>query len=257
MKAPKRPLLRYFGGKWILANWIISHFPAHTIYTEAFGGGASVLLRKERSYAEIYNDLDQEIVNLFKVARESGEELCDQLRLTPYSRDEFELSYQGSDCPIEQARRTLVRSYMGHGSTMTRLTVGGRLMRTGFRTYSKKNRRSIPAHDWKTYPDSLPAIENTQACKILQTHDSDQTLHYLDPTYLHSTRGRCDGYRHEMKDAEHVELLQFVRQLKGKVALSGYDCGLYRRHLADWNRFERESMADGARERIEVLWVNY
>jgi len=68
----KRPLLRYFGGKFRIAHWIISNFPEHRIYIEPYGGGAGVLLQKEKSFSEIYNDLDDEIVNLFIVARDSG-----------------------------------------------------------------------------------------------------------------------------------------------------------------------------------------
>jgi DNA adenine methylase len=80
---PRRPVLRYHGGKWMLAPWIISHFPTHRIYVEPLGGSASVLLRKPRSYAEVYGDLDGEIVNVFLMARERPDELRRALELTP------------------------------------------------------------------------------------------------------------------------------------------------------------------------------
>ena len=67
---PRRAALRWHGGKWILAPWIIAHFPPHRVYTEAFGGGASVLLRKGRAKSEVYNDLDSEVVNLFRVLQD-------------------------------------------------------------------------------------------------------------------------------------------------------------------------------------------
>ena len=87
-----RPILRYFGGKWVLAEWIISNFPPHKVYVEPFGGAASVLLKKPRAYAEIYNDLNDEVVNVFKCARDNGQELRRLLKLTPFARVEFDLS---------------------------------------------------------------------------------------------------------------------------------------------------------------------
>jgi len=127
--SPTRPPLRYHGGKWRSAKKIIQHFPPHMTYVEPFGGGASVLLRKRRSKNEIYNDLDGDIVNVFKVLRDtsSSKELLRLLELTPFSRDEMYLGWKETDDPIEQARRCIVRSHMGFGSA------GATKGRTGFR----------------------------------------------------------------------------------------------------------------------------
>lgn len=85
----RRPILRYHGRKYRLAKWIISHFPEHRIYVEPFGGAASVLMLKNRSYAEVYNDLDGEIVNVFRVLQNPNHaaELERLIRLTPFARD--------------------------------------------------------------------------------------------------------------------------------------------------------------------------
>ncbi len=265
MTRMERPLLRYHGGKWLLAPWIIEHFPPHRIYVEPFGGGASVLLRKERAYAEIYNDLDGEIVNLFQVVRDRGAELLRAVELTPYARTEFELSVQACADPIEQARRTLVRSYMGFGGNVTRLTKSGRLEHTGFRDYSKKNRRSIPAHDWRTWPEGLPdlidrlrgvVIEHQPALDLMPKHDGPETLYFVDPPYPHETRGRSCGYRHELTTEDHLELAQALKALSGMVLISGYDCKLYRDAFAGWECLQRRAFADGAKVRTECLWLN-
>jgi DNA adenine methylase len=256
-----RPALRYHGGKWMLAPWIISHFPQHRIYTEAFGGGASVLLRKARSYAEIYNDLDGEIVNLFRVFRhpEQASELLRLVTLTPYARQEFEESYTPADDPVEQARRTLVRSYLGFGSFAA---CGSR---SGFRTGMRKSGTSAD-HDWMHYPDHLRqaierlrgvTIEHLPAVELLRFYDDAKALHYVDPPYPESVRGNYGAYRMEMSDADHRDLAGVLRGLKGMVVLSGYACDLYDLDLyPDWQRITRQTHADGARDRTEVLWVS-
>jgi DNA adenine methylase len=257
---PKRPVLRYHGGKWKLAPWIISHFPPHRIYTEAFGGGASVLLRKSRAYGEIYNDLDGEVVTLFRVLRESGDELVRRLRLTPFARAEFDLSYERSADPVEQARRTVVRSFMGFGSD----SASG--IKSGFRANSNRS-GTTPAHDWASYPDKLAAaidrlrgvvIENRDATTLIPAHDAPDTLHYVDPPYPHATRTVAGkGYRHEMTDDDHRALAEVLHRVEGMVVLSGYPCDLYDVELyPDWHRVTRAAHADGARKRTEVLWLN-
>lgn len=270
MKAPTRPMVRYHGGKWRLAPWILEHFPAHRVYTEAFGGGASVLLRKPRVYAEVYNDLDGEIVNLFRVARDHGDDLVRVVELTPYSRADFDLSFKRTADPVEQARRTVVRAFMGYGGNLTRDNRDQSPQRTGFRNYSSTDRRATPAGDWRRWPEQLLVIverlqgvyiEDRDAAKCICEHDGPDTLHYVDPPYVHSTRsmvvGRKRGYRHELTDEDHRLLATVLHGVRGMVVLSGYACDLYDLELyTDWERLERAHLADGARKRTEVLWLN-
>lgn len=260
-----RPVLRYHGGKWKLAPWIISHFPEHRVYVEPFGGAASVLLRKPRSYAEVYSDLDGEIVNLFRVLRNPSQarELIRLIRLTPFAREEFELSYLADGDPIEQARRTIVRSFMGFGSAAA---TG---QPTGFRGDSNRS-GTTPAHDWAHYPDCLRyiiermagvVVENKPASEIMFHYDKPECLHYVDPPYVMDTRSQKkrthSAYRFEMTDDQHRELATVLRGLHGNVIISGYACPLYDDELyPDWQRVERAAHADGARERVEVLWLS-
>lgn len=259
MSAPRRPVLRWHGGKWMLAPWIISHFPDHRVYVEPFGGAASVLMRKPRSYAEIYNDLDDEVVNLFQVLRsEKADRLVELVRLTPFSRIEHKKAYQPCDDIIERARRLIIRSFMGFGSN-------GCNRATGFRANSNRS-GTTPAHDWVNYPDSLAivvkrlegvTIENRDATEVMLQHDAPTTLHYVDPPYVLATRADAGvDYAHEMNDSQHVYLLNALLDLSGMVVLSGYPHPLYDEILRDWKRIEREALADGAKPRTEVLWIN-
>lgn len=254
-----RPVLRWHGGKWMLAPWIISHFPAHRVYTETFGGAASVLMRKPRSYAEIYNDLDGDVVNLFRVLRsDRARDLIAALRLTPFAREEFEGAYFQSADEIERARALVIRSFMGFGSN-------GHNKKTGFRANSNRS-GSTPAHDWVNLPDSLATvvdrlagviIEQRPAIDVIAQHDCADALHFVDPPYLKSSRADAgNDYAHEMTDGDHAHLLEFLKTLKGAVVLCGYPSELYDQQLDDWLCLERAARADGAKARTECLWLN-
>lgn len=226
-----------------------------------------MLMRKERCYAEIYNDLDGEAVNLFRVMQDQDAalRLVELLRLTPFARTEFALAYEPTADAIERARRLVIRSFMGHGSDAASIDKMG-----GFRANSNRS-GTTPARDWVNFPDALELaverlrgviIENREACKVAGQHDSPSTLHYFDPPYMAETRswqktGRGLGnYRHELDRGGHARLLKFLRGLTGMVVLSGYPSSLYDDALKDWRRVECKALADGARPRIEVLWLN-
>lgn len=261
------PLIRYHGGKFRLAHWIIAQMPNHTCYTEAFGGAAGVLLQKPRAYAEVYNDLDGDIVNLFKVLRnsEQREQLIEQLVLTPYSREEFDNAWSVATTEVEQARRTIIRAQMGFGSA------GATKGITGFRIDTKRQYGTAQSL-WADYPEHLSftgqrlsgvLIENRPAIQILKDHDTLTTLHYVDPPYVHDTRysGAKTGrvYRHEMDDKDHLELLGNLLELEGMIMLSGYPSELYNDVLKDWKRVDtkaRISSGRGTDTRTECLWIN-
>lgn len=266
---PYRPALRYLGGKWRLARWVIQHLPPHMIYVEPYGGAASVLLRKPVTPGEVYNDLDGEVVNLFRVLRapDLAAELIRRLELTPYAREEFEAAYVAEADSVERARLLCVRSFMGFGSNATNIA-----RNTGFRGNATRA-CSTPAVDWSRYPAALFAvagriqtgvqIECRPALQLMADRDRPDCLFYVDPPYVHSTRSpkRVRGalhnsYVHEMADGDHAALLDQLLGMRGMIVLSGYPHPLYDAALAGWERVERVAMADGARPRTEVLWIN-
>ena len=257
MNCPTRPIMRWHGGKWRLAPWIISHFPAHRVYVEPFGGAGSVLLRKPRSYAEVYNDLDGEAVNLFRVVRDRGDELRALLELTPFARSEFMDSYEPSEDSLEQARRTCARSFMGFGSNAHN-------RKTGFRSNSNRS-GTTPAHDWANYPAALEAtierlrgvvIECRDAKEVIATYDSPETLIYVDPPYVAGTRDKGSDYKFEMDDSDHMDLANLLSNAKGMVIVSGYESEIYEEAYQGWQKVTRAALADGARRRVEALWIN-
>lgn len=249
----------------MLAPWILEHLPAHRIYVEPYAGGASVLLRKPKSPVEVYNDLDGQIVNVFRVLRDPARarELLRQLRLTPYSRTEYDESWIVADDPIEQARRTLVRSAMGHGTTAATAAY-----RTGWRNYHGDQRHATPAADWDSLPAALETaiarlrevlIENRPALAVIAEYDAPDAVFYVDPPYVASTRHEryaTLAYRHEMTEDEHAELARALCAIKGIAIVSGYHSALYDELYAGWECVERRARADSGGHRTEALWLS-
>jgi DNA adenine methylase len=256
------PVLRYFGGKFRLAPWVIAHFPGHRRYVEPFGGSASVLLQKDPAAVEIYNDLDCSVVSFFRVLRDSEQraELQRLLRLTPYSRDEFVLARDPAGEPVEAARRLCVRSYMGVG------TSGLRCRDTGFRgEFKDRHKQSSQMICWRSLPDRLDAVaqrlagvmlENRDALEVIEMSDDPETLVYCDPPYPFSTRraGCRKEYAHEMDDSAHERLLSRLKVLKSMAVVSGYPESIY--DDLGWESIDHVNYSLGGAKRIERLWMN-
>lgn len=254
----KHPVLKYYGSKFRLAQWIIQHFPKHRHYVEPFGGGASVLLVKEPSGLETYNDLNDKIVTFFRLLRTRPEELIEQIRLTPWARTEYEtcLEEMDDDNPMELARRLYYRLTMSISSQY-------HTARGSWRRFNQGAKKMRPAN----YLENLRAaserllpvqIENRDAFKLIRETDSEDTLFYLDPPYIFSTRSTSKAYSHELTNDQHREFAALLYNLKGFVVLSGYPSAIYTElfEAKGWLRFDKEAQILSGKKKTECLWLS-
>ncbi len=252
-------ILRYPGSKWRIANFIISHFPAHHSYLEPFFGSGAVLFHKAASNIETVNDLSGDVVNLFRVIREAPEELARQIAFTPYSRAEYEAAWESEPKDaIEKARLFLIKSCQGHGFRCNE--------KTGWKNDVIGREKAYCVKDWNRLSGSIievasrlkqVQIEQMDAGKLIKRFNYPGVLIYADPPYLLSTRSR-EQYSYEMtSEEEHVRLLEILLQHKGDAIISGYDNELYNKTLKNWSKAKIQSNADGGLYRREVLWMNF
>lgn len=254
----QKAILKYPGAKNRIADWICSNIPPHEVYLEPFFGSGAVFFRKEPVKIETINDLDDNVVNYFKVIRDQCDELADSLAMTPFSREEYIRSFDVSenDSDVEKARKFAVKCWQGFGCS--------NLYRNGFRSSQQSGSPHV-TKEWRCLPDRLlqaterlknAQIEKLPAVEIIKRYDSKDVFIYADPPYL---RGIRKGYlyRHEMEDDEHVELLKVLKEHPGKVMLSGYDNELYNDLLPGWRKIYKDTQAEGGIKRTEVLWLNY
>lgn len=254
----KHPVLKYYGSKFRLAEWIISFFPPHKHYVEPFGGAANVLLCKDPSRLETFNDLNDDIVNFFRVLRENPQDLIEQIELTPWSRTEYVRCLQkiphGSS--VELARRLFFRlamSFSGQYNTC----------RGSWRRHTNNKRLFNPETRRQSLIDASQRlltvqIENRDALKLMLELDSEETLFYLDPPYVFSTRTTSKAYSHEMRDSDHRRFAELLYGLKGYVVLSGYPSAIYEELFEQkgWLKFERAARVLGGASKIEAVWLS-
>lgn len=272
-----RSPITYFGGKGRIVKRLLPFIPSHRQYVEVFGGGASLLFAKEPAKVETYNDIDQDVVNFFRVLRspEKFTKFYHKVCLTPYSRIEYyeakeRLKYEID--PIKRAYFFFIRSRMCLGGDIN----GG----WGFNLKQSGGGKALTCNRWLSTLELLPVIvkrlmtvqiECNDFRKVMKTHDIQDTFFYLDPPYLPKTR-RTGRYSYEMSEEDHKDLIEILIHAKGKIMLSGYPNELY--DSLHWNKkcFPGSCSAVGRtrsskilgkgsaiekQPRTECIWMNY
>jgi len=258
----------WYGGKYSHLDWLLPLLPDCHHYCEPFAGSAAVLLNRAPSAVETYNDLDGEVCNFFRALRNEKENLIELISLTPFSREEFAISCEIDPnlTELERARRFYVRARQ----VRTGLAQTASLGRWANCKNTSRAGMSGVISRWLGGIDCLSdiaerllrvQIENRPATDVIQLYDSEETLFYCDPPYIHDTRGDDCAYAYEMTDEQHRDLAEALNSAKGMVALSNYDCDLMDK-LYPARRWQKvygveKTIHSTKGKRVEVLWTNY
>jgi len=258
----------WYGGKYVHLDWLLPLLPQTRHFCEPFGGSAAVLINREPSPIETYNDIDGEIVNFFRVLRDKKEELVKKIGLTPFSYEEYltAISERGNPSlsDVERARMFYVLARQ----TRTGLAQGASPGRWAYCVLTSRAGMAGAVSRWLGAVEDLPLIaqrllrvqiENKPAVEVVKKYDSKETLFYCDPPYPHECRGDSHAYGYEMSDEEHRELAKVLHNASGLVAISSYRCALMDKLYSDWKYIEAgEKRCHSVKKmRKEALWVNY
>jgi len=222
----------WFGGKGHMVNKLLPLIPKHKIYVEPFGGGANLLIAKEPSPVEVYNDLDSGLVNFFRVLRdkEKFRQFYEQVCLIPHSREEFYYcrdTWEKEEDDVMRAVKWFVTARQSFGGIFGQSW--------GFSVTETVRGMPSTTSKWISAIELLPQvcdrlfrvqIEHKDFREIITAYDTEETFFYLDPPYVPYTRS-SGKYNHEMSIKDHEELVEMLLKIKGKAMLSGYDNEIY------------------------------
>lgn len=264
MKSP----IKYFGGKNGFVNKILPYFPENyqkMTYVEPFCGSAALLFHKDRSQVEIVNDIDSNIYSIFKVLIDENlflkfKDMCD---LTPYSEKllkEFTTDLKSEMDLVERAYKYFYcnrASYNGLGGFSSSAVVR--------RNMSKSVSDYLSAIDglYETHNRlSGVVIHNTDALRLIEKWDKENTFIYSDSPYANETRS-AGRYKHDMTDDDQDKYIKLLLSIKNaKILISGYNCDRY--SILDDNGCKRVDMEiktqnnnRKGKSKIESLWYNY
>ena len=257
----------WYGGKYSHLDFILPHLPEDAVhFCDVFGGSAAILINRKPSLVETYNDLDSELVNFFEILRDHGDDLIKAISFTPFSREELVKAcrFEPDLSSLERARRFYVRARQ----TRTGLAQTSSEGRWAHCVLTSRAGMAGAVSRWLGAIDGLPEIvqrllrvqiENVPALELIERYDTEDTLFYLDPPYVHESRNDSKAYGYEMTNEAHTELAEMLGSIQGRAVVSGYRTALYDRLFADWVRVDApiKTCNSSKGQRQESLWLNF
>lgn len=226
--------VQWFGGKGRMSYKLLPLIPQGKVFVEPYGGAANILIRRKPVEIEVYNDLDDDIVNLFRALQSSSRctRLVQRIVWTLYSRSEYERAVKTLQNPRStadaRAWAIFIAQNQGIGGLRNHSASSWGRVVTPVRSCKKTNewRSRIASLLWWHERLTKVMIEKRDALEVIQTWDSADTVFYVDPPYVASTR-KSGSYVKEVDDEHHKALIELLLKVKGAVILSGYDNPLY------------------------------
>ena len=264
-----KPITGWPGGKSRHVKFLNAHLPTAERFVDLFGGSGAVLLSRPPSKLDVYNDLNRDLVRLFRVVRDEPGKLERALALTPHNRSEYDAAAHRPAWldDVEWARRFLIRAGQAYSGQMD----------TGWSKSKSPQRSALPraTQKWLALAGRVgPVAERLlrvqidcrPALEAIRLYDHAGTLFYADPPYLHSVRndaGRSVYGELEMSAMDHAALIEALSEAKGNAALSGYRSAAYDELLSSWQRYDAEPAPLSASNtgaasrgtRVESLWI--
>lgn len=227
------PIIPWIGGKRRLAELLLSRFPSHTCYVEVFAGGAAVFFTRHPAEVEVLNDVNGDLVNLYRVVTHHLEEFVRQFKWALSSRQIFRWMQETRPETLTDVQRAARFFYLQQQS------FGGRVAGQTWGTAT-----TAPSINLLRIEENLSAahlrlasgvyVENLDWATCMDRYDRVHTLFYLDPPYWET-----EGYGVAFPWEQYEVMAQKLRSIKGKAIISLNDHPDIRRCFAG---FEMETL---------------
>lgn len=253
MKTP----ISYYGGKQTMLKHILPLIPKHTIYTEAFCGGCAVMFAKRPSDSEVINDINMEITNFYWVAKVYFNDLKTEIDKTLHSRDMHDhaahiIYYPQFFTAAQRAWAVWALSKTSFASMLDGTfgyDFGGAMPKK-----VRNAKDDFTEHLCRRLEHVT--IESRDALEVIETYDSEDTFHFVDPPYINSD---CGHYEGSFNEQNMERLLQLLTRVKGRFMLTMFPFNMIEQYANanGWiiHKVERTISASKTNRRKQEEWI--